>query len=51
MPHMKTRSEFYDGDDADKWAGEAARQLEVHPPGQEYMSDKIPFCGVAKRTQ
>jgi len=43
MPHMKTRFEFYDGDDVDKWAGEAARQLEVHPPGQENMSDRIPF--------
>jgi len=24
MTYMKTRFEFYDGDDADKWAGEAA---------------------------
>jgi SAM-dependent methyltransferase len=27
---------FFDGDDESKWSGEAARQLEMHPPGQEY---------------
>ena len=40
---MTPRSEFYDGDDTAKWTGEAARQLEVCPPGQEGEGDKIPF--------
>jgi SAM-dependent methyltransferase len=40
---MKTREEFYDGDDTAKWAGEAARQLEVYPPGQEEWASVIPF--------
>jgi SAM-dependent methyltransferase len=32
---MVTRVQFFDGDDTKKWAGEAARQLELCPPGQE----------------
>ena len=32
---MVSRAQFFDGDDTAKWAGEAARQLETYPPGQE----------------
>ena len=43
MPRMKTREEFFDGDDTSKWSGEAARQLEVHPPGTENVNIHGPF--------
>lgn len=43
MPRIATREEFFDGDNAVKWAEEAQRQLETYPPGQEEWSDRIPF--------
>lgn len=43
MPRIVPREEFFDGDNAEKWAGEAERQLQEFPPGQEEWSDRIPF--------
>lgn len=39
---MKTRAQFFDGDDTGKWAGEAARQLQVFPPGSEKGGNEFP---------
>lgn len=41
MNRLWTREEFCDGDDVKKWSEEAARQLEVHPPGAEQMSPSV----------
>ncbi len=43
MSRIATREEFFDGDNTDKWAEEAARQLKEYPPGQEEWASVIPF--------